>query len=701
METLRDSVEKAEQLGDAIGLQGLRAFAETIRIFQDPHGFDNLVDEPWTRLGFIAGMGPPIILMEILAMRGDWARVLALAAKHDAGRPMVDPHPGGAVWRLHENIARLKHGLPIRRGDLHYIRRAAALIPADHQHKVLILTAERLRQKGAAKRCLVAYANAVEMAFAGSSRLEAGVAAECAAAAARSFGRNDVAARYDKLASDVWSAWGVLAKTAGRLPGRRSDAPSAAPQIAEAHLKAALACRSERAKSRFLAEVSHELRTPLQGMQGLLDLAAEAPSEVSMSELREVFASLKSVVDDLTDLAALGGGAPLKLKSLDVAALVETEARLAETAARRKNVAFSVDVQPASLVVKMDGDRVRQVLRNLLSNAVKYTDRGHIKVRVTCNQNTRSEAVGVSIVVEDTGSGLTDAQLLRLFEPFERGEREDADGLGLGLALSRRIAERMGGSLTVEGKVPNGAAFTFAFDAEPATIPQLSDRSMAPLRILLIEDVLLNRKLIATMLRRNGHVVQEAADGRTALRAYDANKFDLVLLDVGLSDMDGFQVLERMKRSFRGSPAQFIILTASTAAATTERANNMGAARLLYKPVSSEELRAAIQSVFALHTDQDLHGSAEFEKEMRNLKLEARAEIVLRGRAILQDEFRQEAVDDIHRLAGLAAQFDAPEVASAADLLEAELMAGIRKPASLQRFENAVTEFARTANELG
>ena len=227
---------------------------------------------------------------------------------------MVNPHPGGAVWRLHENLARLKHGLPVRRGDLGYIRRVAALNPADHQHKLLILEAERLRQKGAAERCLIAYANAVEMASSSSSRLEAGVAAECAAAAARSFG-GTMSLPAMKRSQQASGMHGVpLPRPAAKPMAEVRPAPQVAPQVAQAEMKAALAHRSERAKSRFLAEVGHELRTPLQGMQGLLDLAAEAPSEVSMSELREVFGSLKTVVDDLTDLAALGGGAPLNLK---------------------------------------------------------------------------------------------------------------------------------------------------------------------------------------------------------------------------------------------------------------------------------------------------------------------------------------------------------------------------------------------------
>jgi len=696
-EILKDAVERAEQLGDALGLQGLRAFVETIKTFKNPQGFAHVVDEPWTRLGFIAGMGPPIILLEIMAMRGDWAGVLALAKKHDAGRPMVNPHPGGAVWRFHENLARLKHGLPLRRGDIGYIRRVAALNPADHQHKLLILKAEQLRQKGTAERCLIAYANAFEIASSSSSRLEAGVAAECAAAAARSFGRNDVAARYDALAKGIWNAWGAFAKT-GAKP-MAEIRPEVAPQVAEAELKAAMAHRSERAKSRFLAEVGHELRTPLQGMQGLLDLAAEAPSEISMSELREVFGSLKTVVDDLTDLAALGGGAPLNLKPFDIAALIESESQLAAVAARRKNIALSVDLHPPSVTVRIDGHRVRQVIRNLLSNAVKYTDRGQIDVRMTCRPDTKNETIGISIFVEDTGSGLTDTQLLRLFEPFERGERDEVDGLGLGLALARRIAERMGGTLNAENRLAQGSVFTFSFDAEAETISPAPELPITPLNILLVEDVSLNRRLIATILRRDLHVVSEAEDGSTALELYRAGQFDLVLLDVGLPDMDGFQVLDAMGRSDRGGPPQFIILTASTAFATIKRAKAMGAAHVLHKPVSSEELRATIQA-FSLHSLQQPHDSAGFEEELQNLTRQAGIEIVMRGRAILESKLTEDLVSDIHRLAGLAAQFNAPEVASAADLLEAELLVGIRKPATLQRFERALTKFSVTVTEL-
>jgi signal transduction histidine kinase/DNA-binding NarL/FixJ family response regulator len=694
---VRDSIEKAEQFGDAIALQGMRAFVETIKVLGDPKGFASGSDEPWTRLGIIAGMGPPVIWLEILGMRGDWAGVLALARKFDAGRPIVDPNPVGAVWRLYENLARLKLGLPLRRGDLRYIRRAAALNPADHQRKVLILQAEGLRQKGAAERSLSAYANAVEIASSGSSRLEAGIAAECAAAAARSFGKHDLAKHYDALATGIWNAWGAFAKTGGKPAAEDGDAFSIAPQIADAELKAALADRSERAKSRFLAEVGHELRTPLQGMQGLLDLAAEAPSEVSMSELREVFGSLKTVVDDLTDLAALGGGAPLNMKPIDIAALVDQESRMAALSASRKGIAFNTDLPPRPLIVKIDNTRVRQVVRNLLSNAVKYTDRGEITLRLTGAAAADARTIGITVSVEDSGPGLTEAQLLRLFEPFDRGERDDGEGLGLGLALSRRIAERMGGTLTAENRTAGGAAFIFGFDAERVDTVPTPGPSTSPLRIMLVEDVPLNRRMIATMLRRAGHSVSEAEDGHTALRLQQSQRFDLILLDVGLPDIDGFQVLEALKQSSRGAAAQIIILTASTDASIDERARKLGAALVLRKPISIDELRSAIQSVFALHLQSDPHASAAFEAELEDLTRQARVEIIARGRSILSScEPTEGAIRDVHRLAGLAAQFGAPDVASAADFLEAELIAGNKAPVSLKILENALAQFGAT-----
>lgn len=694
---LVDAEDKAERIRDSGASKGIRTFAEVIRILRDPNGFkEDRNSAPWMSAALSPGAEAPIVWIEILGMRSEWAGIAAIAKRFATGRHSLNSHPGGVIWRFHENLARLKLGLSPNLRDLRYVRRAARLNPTDHQRKLLVLEAELLRRKGRATACLKAYANAVEVAAAGSSRLEAGIAAECAASAARGFGEAQLAERYDTVARTTWNAWGAFAKTGGSVGLAIEDPSPVQAQLAEAEFKAAVALRSERAKSRFLAEVGHELRTPLQGMQSLLDLAAEAPSEVSLDELREVFGSFKTVVDDLTDLAALGGGAPLNLKPTDIVDLVESEARIASVMAMRKALSLVRDIPESPCIVKSDGARVRQVVRNLLSNAVKYTDRGEVKLRLIVSPGAQGSFDRISIVVEDSGPGLREQDLLHLFEPFERGERDDADGLGLGLALSRRIAERMGGTLTAGNCPRGGASFTFAFEVEKTSEEQRAAVPVTPLRILLVEDVPLNRRMIATMLRRAGHNVLEAADGAEALARSGDATFDLLLLDVGLPDIDGFRILEAVKQSPRNSATAVIVLTASTSGATTERALGLGATRVLHKPISSGDLSAAIQLAFSWQAEHDPRLSGAFDAELEDLTRQAHVEILARGQAILlgQGGLACEPVD-AHRLAGLAAQFGASAVAAAADRLEAELIAKAETPSGFTMLAAALSDFTR------
>src|SRR5204863_4493987 len=142
--------------------------------------------------------------------------------------------------------------------------------------------------------------------------------------------------RFRATAASVWSGWGAFAKLASYETGSL-DEPIRA-RLAEAEAQTAMARRGEQAKSRFLAEVGHELRTPLQAMQGLLDLAAERPEELNLGQIREVFGSLKSVVDDLTELGALGAEAPLNVRATDLGKLLGSEVGLMQEAARQKQL---------------------------------------------------------------------------------------------------------------------------------------------------------------------------------------------------------------------------------------------------------------------------------------------------------------------------------------------------------------------------
>ncbi|HWA61464.1 MAG TPA: ATP-binding protein, partial [Caulobacteraceae bacterium] len=335
-------------------------------------------------------------------------------------------------------------------------------------------------------------------------------------------------------------------------------------------------------------------------------------------------------------------------------------------------------------LVLSDGPRIRQVVRNLLSNACKYG--GGSPVQVYLSVLPHEGALAVRIAVEDRGPGLRESDLPRLFEPFDRGGLEGGDGLGLGLAVSHRIAERLGGSLTARNGDEGGACFVLAFTAQPAepAVPA----PIAAKRVLLVEDVELSRRAIALLLRRLGHTVVEAAScAETRARADDA--FDLILLDLGLPDGDGLDLIPELRRL--RPETTLIVLTASASAGHAAEAVARGARRVLFKPVSAAELTSEIGAAFTTAAD----AGHDFAGELAALTTAARAQIQTQARTLLEEgrAGRLSALQ-AHRLAGLAAQFDAEAIAAAADRLESAL-AGGREPvaAALAQLETAVLGF--------
>jgi signal transduction histidine kinase/DNA-binding response OmpR family regulator len=686
---VREAEDKASRLRDSNALRGIRAFADAVRALQDPHGFD-VADRAalWASPHTSPGSEAPIVGIELLGLRNAWSDVLAIAEQYEIARVSLSSHPGGVVWRFQESLARLKLGLKLRRNDLRYIDRAARLNPADHLGKLRILEAELLRRSGRESPCLEAYAVAVAAAASGSSRLEAGIAASCAADAARAFGRAELAAQYDLRAGEVWSAWGMATGT-GEAP-RQPDADSPLQQLADAEFRTAMAVRSERAKSRFLAEVSHELRTPLQGMQSLLDLAAETPAEFNLKEFSAVFGSLKSVVDDLTDLGALGGGAPLNPQTGDIVEVVASECLMASAMARQKNVAFVTTLPPQPIFSDFDSGRVRQVVRNLLSNAVRYTEHGEVKLQLAVDASRGSEGFAVSIAVEDSGPGLLDTELVQLFEPFRRGNRTRSEGHGLGLALSRRIAERMGGHLTAVNRPQIGACFMFSFVAQPPSQPLDSAVASAPLRILLVEDVPLSRRMIAKLLTHHGHLVTEATNGREALALHSRQQFDVVLIDVGLPDIDGLSVIETMSGLSGRDPSSIFVLTASTDIGLIERARRIGVAQILHKPITARDLLAVLGDT---HID-DRRPMHMPDAEIGALNRQARHEILTRGHALIDRQWSRDALArEAHQLAGLSAQFGVTTMAAVFDRLDADARTGSDEQAGFAELRKALADF--------
>ncbi|MGZ3405827.1 MAG: ATP-binding protein, partial [Polyangia bacterium] len=321
---------------------------------------------------------------------------------------------------------------------------------------------------------------------------------------------------------------------------------------------------ANRAKTAFLRNISHEIRTPLSAIIGLVELlTAHAGEEERRQELLLRMLSnsrvLLALVDDLLDLAKVEAGR-LPFEPVAVAPLAivtETVANL-ENEADRKGLRLSIEtVGVLPELISTDPKRLRQILTNLVGNAIKFTERGTVTVRI----GGGARASQLVVEVSDTGIGLSAAQAAGLFAPFRQGDGSIAlrfGGSGLGLALSRRLAEGMGGTLEIANTTP-GVGTTFrvvlpaaSAAAAPPSPPQKpagapNGRELAGMRLLLAEDNRDIREAIMELLQLYGAEVVEAEDGLAAVRLARSETFDLVLMDVRMPGVDGLEATRRLR----------------------------------------------------------------------------------------------------------------------------------------------------------
>lgn len=338
----------------------------------------------------------------------------------------------------------------------------------------------------------------------------------------------------------------------------------AAVKLSEARIEAENATR---AKSEFLAKMSHEIRTPMNGVLGM----AEMLEATTLNDQQKLYArtisasgqSLLTIINDILDLSKIEAGHislesnPFALKSFfeDIAALFLPQVE-------RKGVAFVLHYdQNLPEAVCGDAGSIRQIVINLIGNALKFTDAGHIKIDVSGIKH--DDAVDLQITVEDTGIGIPADKLDHVFEKFEQVESLTTrrfDGAGLGLAISRQLANAMDGALSVQSVYGEGCRFTLAVtlpitDALPEeTVKKTSsyeqdyDASCDRLRILAAEDNEVNRLVLQTMIDSNRCEVTFAVNGQEAVDAYRKDGFDIVLMDISMPVMDGFTATEEIRK---------------------------------------------------------------------------------------------------------------------------------------------------------
>jgi PAS domain S-box-containing protein len=366
--------------------------------------------------------------------------------------------------------------------------------------------------------------------------------------------------------------------------------------------------RANRAKSEFLSRMSHELRTPLNAVLGFGQLLEADRSEplgpVQRSRVQELLRGgrhLLSLINDVLDLARIEAGTLLlDLAPVDVQALVDECMPLVAPAAASRGLTLTVRPDTSDAVsVLADRTRLKQVLLNLLSNAVKYNQAGG---RVDVNWHTVGEAVRMEVT--DTGPGLDAQQQERLFHAFERldAARTDVEGAGIGLALSKWLVDLMQGAIGVESEPGSGSTFWVALarasaaEAPAAAQGQPADRrplrqAGRPYTVLYIEDNEVNQLLMQGMLaQRPALRLLLAAHPEEGLALAWSDKPDLVLLDIQLPGMDGFEVLRRLRADPRTRQVPVLAVSANAMPADRERAAQAGFANYVTKPIDLPRL---------------------------------------------------------------------------------------------------------------
>ena len=376
---------------------------------------------------------------------------------------------------------------------------------------------------------------------------------------------------------------------------------------------------ANRAKSRFLANMSHEIRTPINAVIGMNTLIQREAKETEIQEYAGAVEcsarNLLSIINDVLDFSKIESG---KMKivpvAYDLSALIADSCTLIKARTKEKGIVFAVKNDPL-LPERLLGDevRIRQILINLLSNAVKYTEHGKITLQISFYKKSEN-TIMLEISVKDTGIGIKEAEQEKLFDSFQRVDEEknrSIQGTGLGLSITRQLLELMGGTIHLESIYGQGSVFTVEVpqiivsdkpmgnftDENLKIVRSNQKRSQSGLfmtgkKILIVDDMEMNLKVIMGLLKQTGVTIEVASSGEKYLEMTEKKKYDLIFLDDMMPNMTGTQALQKMKKEKRAvnSDTPVIAMTANALSGAREGYISAGFSDYLAKPIIYNEL---------------------------------------------------------------------------------------------------------------
>ncbi len=381
---------------------------------------------------------------------------------------------------------------------------------------------------------------------------------------------------------------------------------------------------ANQAKSEFLANMSHELRTPLNGILGYGQILRQSNSmsdkeKKGIEIINQCGSHLLTLINDILDLSKIEARKmELNTGEFHLPSFLQGVVEICRIKAEQKGVEF-VYHQDGTLPTGIHSDekRLRQVLMNLLSNAIKFTDKGKVIFTVKAEQVNVIEEEEITVhrvlfQVKDSGVGISPEDLEKIFLPFEQvgSVKKQSEGTGLGLAISQKIVALMGGTLQVESQLGEGSTFWFEVELAEATawaeavklFPQgtITGFKGQPRKILVVDDRWENRSVVVNLLEPLGFEMIEAEDGRDGLAKIAQFQPDLVITDIAMPVMDGYEMLAQMRQNSQWSNIAVIVSSASVFDSDRQKSLDAGANEFLPKPIQTDSLLAALQKLLQL-----------------------------------------------------------------------------------------------------